>query len=83
MNAGVLRASASGLADARSVSTTWLDVGGALWVSVALSKTFFLSSTVLVTLPYNRQPFVTDSGMRVASVPPLGALGGVGVGARM
>ncbi|MDF2693934.1 MAG: hypothetical protein K0S65_2317 [Labilithrix sp.] len=83
MNVGVLRASASGLADARSVATNWLDVGGAIWASVALSKTFFLSSTVLVTMPFNRQPFITDSGMPVASVPPLGVLGGVGVGAKM
>ncbi len=82
-NLGVLRASASGLADARSVSTPWLDVGGSLWVSVALSKTVFLSSTVLVTMPLDRQPFVTDSGMGVASVPPHGVLGGVGVGAKM
>jgi hypothetical protein len=82
-NVGVLRASARGFADARGTSTPWLDVGGSLLTTVSLSETLFLSSTVVVAMPFYRQPFALASGATVASVPPLGVLGGLGLGLRL
>jgi len=81
-NAGVLRASARGFADARELSTFWFDVGGSIWASMSLSDAVFLSATVLLTMPLFRQPIALASGATVASVPPLGLLGGLGVGIR-
>jgi hypothetical protein len=83
MNLGVLRASAEGFANARQTSITWLDVGGSMWAAVSLSKSFFLSSTILVTAPLFRRPFVLASGATAASVPAFGLLGGIGIGTRM
>lgn len=82
-NIGVLRASARGFAEARDLSTVWLDVGGSIWGTVSLSDRVFFSSTLFVTMPLSRQPFVLASGARVATVPPLGVFGGVGLGFRM
>jgi len=82
-NIGVLRASARGFAEARDLSTLWVDVGGSVWAAVSLSDRFFLSSTLFVTMPLSRQPFVLASGARVATVPPLGVVGGVGLGFRL
>ena len=82
-NVGVLRASARGFAEARELSTFWFDLGGSLWAAVSLSERFFLSSTVLVTMPLFRQPFALASGAPVASVPPFGVLAGFGLGVKM
>jgi hypothetical protein len=83
MNVGRLHASASGFAEARGVSTFWLDVGGSVWAAVNVSKRVFLSSTVLMTVPLARQPFALTSGASISSVPALGLVGGIGLGARM
>ncbi|AKU97807.1 hypothetical protein AKJ09_04471 [Labilithrix luteola] len=82
-NLGALRGSAEGLPDARNLSSFWADIGGSVWAAVNLSERFFLSSTVLMTLPLVRQPFALASGASVASVPPLGVLGGIGIGAKL
>jgi hypothetical protein len=81
-NVGSLRASADGYADAQRTSVPWLDLGGAMWAAVSLSKHLFLSSTVLVSAPLLRRPFVLASGARPAEIPVLGVLGGLGLGAR-
>ena len=83
MNIGVLRSSAEGFANARQASITWLDLGGSVWAAVNLSKDVFLSSTVLVTAPLVRRPFVLTSGPVAASVPAIGLLGGIGIGVRL
>lgn len=83
MNLGVLRSSAEGFANARQASITWLDLGGSVWAAVHLSKAVFLSSTVLVTAPLFRRPFVLAGGPVAASVPPVGLLGGIGIGVRL
>lgn len=83
MNLGTLRSSARGFASARQASITWLDLGGSVWATVHLSKNVFLSSTVLVTAPFFRRPFVLTSGTVAASVPAVGLLGGIGIGARL
>ena len=83
MNLGVLRSSAEGFANARQASITWVDLGGSLWAAVNLSKDVFLSSTVLVTAPLSRRPFVLTSGPVAASVPAIGLLGGIGIGVRL
>jgi hypothetical protein len=83
MNIGVLRADAEGFANARQTSITWLDVGGSMWAAVSLSKSLFLSSTILVSAPLLRRPFVLASGAVAASVPAIGLLGGLGIGTRM
>ncbi|MBX3201774.1 MAG: hypothetical protein KF894_26795 [Labilithrix sp.] len=82
-NAGSLRASARGFAEARGTSTFWLDLGASLVSTVSLTEKLFLSSTFLVAMPLFRQPFALASGAPVASVPPLGVLGGLGFGFRM
>lgn len=82
-NLGSLRASAKGFPDSRNLSSFWADVGGSVWAAVNLSDRFFLSSTVLMTVPLVRQPFTLASGASVASVPPLGVLGGIGIGAKL
>ncbi|MBX3260438.1 MAG: hypothetical protein KF782_12160 [Labilithrix sp.] len=83
MNLGILRSSAQGFARARQASITWLDLGGSVWAAVYLSQKVFLSSTVLVTAPLFRRPFVLTSGTVAASVPAVGLLGGIGVGVRL
>ena len=83
MNLGILRSSAEGFARARQASITWLDLGGSVWAAVHLSKSVFLSSTVLVTAPLVRRPFVLSSGTVAASVPAVGLLGGIGIGLRL
>lgn len=83
MNAGVLRATAEGYADAQQTSIAWLDVGGSMSVAVNVSRHVFLSSTVLVTGPLLRRPFVLGSGTTAAQVPSVGVLGGLGIGARL
>lgn len=83
MNVGVLRAVAEGYADAQHTSIAWLDVGGSMSVAVNLSPRVFLSSTVLVTAPLLRRPFVLGSGATAAEVPSVGVLGGLGIGARL
>jgi hypothetical protein len=82
-NLGTLRSSAEGFANARQASITWLDLGGSVWAAVHLSKDVFLSSTVLVTAPLFRRPFVLTKGPVAASVPPVGLLGGIGIGVRL
>lgn len=82
-NVGSLRASARGFAEARGTSTLWFDLGASLGTTVSLSGSLFLSSTVLVAMPLFRQPFELASGARGASIPPLGVLGGLGLGLRM
>ncbi|MBX3225293.1 MAG: hypothetical protein KF795_32610 [Labilithrix sp.] len=82
-NVGSLRASARGFAEARGTSTLWLDLGASLVSTVSLTENLFLSSTFLVAMPLFRQPFALASGAPVASVPPLGVLGGLGLGFRM
>ncbi|AKV00097.1 hypothetical protein AKJ09_06760 [Labilithrix luteola] len=82
-NIGTFRASAEGFVDVRRLSSFWFDVGASVWAAVDLSDRIFLSSTVLVTIPSVRQPLVLATGATVASVPPLGLLGGLGIGARM
>ena len=82
-NAGSLRASARGFVEARGTSTFWLDLGASLFLTVSLTEKLFLSSTLLVAMPLFRQPFALASGAPVASVPPLGVLGGLGFGFRM
>lgn len=82
-NLGALRASAEGFPDSRHLSSFWADIGGSVWAAVNLSDRFFLSSTVLMTVPLVRQPFILASGASVASVPPLGVLGGIGIGAKL
>ncbi len=79
-NIGALHAQGRGFAEARGTSTFWLDVGGSVWAAAAVSESVFLSATALVTTPLFRQPFALASGTSVASVPPLGVLGGLGVG---
>ena len=83
MNLGILRSSAEGFSRARQASITWLDLGGSVWAAVHLSKNVFLSSTVLVTAPLVRRPFVLTSGTVAASVPAVGLLGGIGIGVRL
>lgn len=80
-NLGVLDGTGRGFEDSRQVDMTWLDVGGSLWATLALSKHLFLSSTILVTAPLVRRPFVLTSGEVVATVPAVGVLGGLGLGA--
>ena len=82
-NIGVLGASARGFAEARNVSTFWFDIGASVWTTVSLSERIFLSSTASWTMPLFRQPFALASGAPVASVPPLGLLGGLGLGLRI
>ncbi|AKU95952.1 hypothetical protein AKJ09_02616 [Labilithrix luteola] len=71
LDVGVLHASADGFSATKSLSTFWLDAGGSIWAAVYVSDRMFLSSTVLMTVPMNRQPFVFSSGKPIASVPPL------------
>ena len=82
-NMGALDASARGFADAKGRSTFWLDVGGSLVGTVRLSDAVFFSSTFAMSMPLFRQPFVLASGTRAATVPPLGVLGGLGIGFRL
>ncbi|AKU99663.1 hypothetical protein AKJ09_06327 [Labilithrix luteola] len=82
-NIGILGASAEGYADAQHTSVAWLDVGGSMSVAVSLSQRVFLSSTVLVTGPLLRRPFVLASGATAAEVPSVGVLGGLGIGVRL
>ncbi len=80
---GVLHASAHGFSAAKRLSTFWLDLGGSIWAAVHVSHRVFLSSTVLITVPVNRQPFAFSSGRPIASVPPIGVLHGLGVGIKL
>lgn len=82
-NIGVLGVSARGFAEARGLSTFWFDIGASVWATVSLSERIFLSATASWTMPLFRQPFALASGVPVASVPPLGVLGGLGLGLRM
>lgn len=82
-NIGAVRAGADGFVVARRLSTFWLDAGASVWATVDLSTRLFLSSTVLLTVPFIRQPIVLASGTSVATVPPLGVVGGLGLGVKL
>jgi hypothetical protein len=80
---GVLHAAADGFSAAKRLSSFWLDLGGSIWAAVYVSHRVFVSSTVLMTVPVNRQPFAFSSGRPIASVPPIGVLYGLGVGIKL
>lgn len=82
MDLGRLSAQARGFDAATEGSFAWLDFQASSFASVRLTKTVFLEANAAIVAPYSRRRFLLSNGDVISRAPPIGPIGGLGVGAK-